>query len=251
MKAIILAAGFASSLDNLTKNRSKALLPLRGKPIIDYLCENLKNIPSITDIIVVSNHRYLAQFLEWKHKSEKRFQQNIQILDDFTTSPEERLGIFGDLGFAVDRLNIDESVFVLTTSYFLQYDLINPWRVFREFSEDVFLIAEQENFPHYPDEKLVQLDAEDRIIKIDADFQENQKNFKLLNTYIFEAESLHLLVRFLEGGGDSISASAFPQWLSERKSVRGVQFFQEIHDIKNAEDYFAIEKQTDVSFILR
>ncbi|MCK4649408.1 NDP-sugar synthase, partial [bacterium] len=37
MKALILAAGYATRLYPLTKDRPKPLLPIAGKPILEYI----------------------------------------------------------------------------------------------------------------------------------------------------------------------------------------------------------------------
>jgi glucose-1-phosphate thymidylyltransferase len=47
MKALILGAGYATRLGELTKNRPKPLLPVAGKPMIDHLFAQLDSIPAI------------------------------------------------------------------------------------------------------------------------------------------------------------------------------------------------------------
>jgi len=43
MKGIILAAGYATRLYPLTKDRPKALLPVSGRPILDYIVAEMDN----------------------------------------------------------------------------------------------------------------------------------------------------------------------------------------------------------------
>ena len=45
MKAIILAAGYATRLYPLTKDKAKALLPIGEKTILDYIMEKLEALP--------------------------------------------------------------------------------------------------------------------------------------------------------------------------------------------------------------
>ena len=51
MKAVILAAGYATRLYPLTENFPKPLLPVGGKPILDWLINDLNSV--ISEFIVV------------------------------------------------------------------------------------------------------------------------------------------------------------------------------------------------------
>ena len=50
MKAIILAAGYATRLYPLTKDTPKALLPVAGRTILDRLLDGMRAIPEIDHI---------------------------------------------------------------------------------------------------------------------------------------------------------------------------------------------------------
>ena len=64
MKAIILVAGYATRLYPLTLNIPKALLPVGGKPIIDYITDEINTIDDVDEIFVVSNHKFFDNFKE-------------------------------------------------------------------------------------------------------------------------------------------------------------------------------------------
>lgn len=68
MKAIIMAGGFAKRLYPLTLNKSKCLLEISGKPIIDYTIDKLKDIPELSEIIVISNETFYSDFVKWAKK---------------------------------------------------------------------------------------------------------------------------------------------------------------------------------------
>lgn len=51
MRAIVLAAGTGSRLGNLTKERTKGMVPVNGKPLINYLIEFFE--PNFFDEIIV------------------------------------------------------------------------------------------------------------------------------------------------------------------------------------------------------
>lgn len=57
MKAIVLAAGFATRLYPITKNKIKPLLEIKGKPIIEKINE-----------IIITNNKFYKDFIDWKNK---------------------------------------------------------------------------------------------------------------------------------------------------------------------------------------
>ena len=65
MHAIVLAAGYARRLSPLTDNCPKALLPVRGVPLLDYVMSKVFAVPGIDGVTLVSNHRYIAHFENW------------------------------------------------------------------------------------------------------------------------------------------------------------------------------------------
>ena len=65
MKAIILAAGYAMRLYPLTENTPKALLPIGGRVMQDYLMGPIAEISAIDVAVIVSNHRFAGQFAAW------------------------------------------------------------------------------------------------------------------------------------------------------------------------------------------
>ena len=66
MKAIILAAGYATRLYPLTENFPKPLLPVGGKAILEWLVKNLWD--SVERFIVVTNHKFVGEVEKWAVK---------------------------------------------------------------------------------------------------------------------------------------------------------------------------------------
>ena len=55
MKAVVLAAGYATRLYPLTLDRPKALLPVAGRPMLEHLLERLEEVEGLDEIYVVTN----------------------------------------------------------------------------------------------------------------------------------------------------------------------------------------------------
>lgn len=68
MKALILAAGYGTRLYPLTKKYPKPLLPVGGRPILDYIAGKLTRVKALKEIIVITNARFYPNFLKWAEK---------------------------------------------------------------------------------------------------------------------------------------------------------------------------------------
>ncbi len=90
MKCLILASGFGTRLYPLTMEQAKALLPYRGKPMINHIVDK---IPADIDILVNVNKKFAADFYEWQDKQRRK----IDICVEDVSSEEERLGAVGAL----------------------------------------------------------------------------------------------------------------------------------------------------------
>jgi glucose-1-phosphate thymidylyltransferase len=65
MNALILAAGYATRLYPLTQAKAKPLLEVAGKPMIDWVLDNLATVPDLERVYVVTNNKFVKDFLSW------------------------------------------------------------------------------------------------------------------------------------------------------------------------------------------
>src|SRR3990167_7933159 len=119
MKALILAAGYATRLYPLTKNRPKPLLPVAGRPILEYILDKL-NLPQLTQALVVTNSRFYPDFVSWAEKS--KWREKVRIIDDGTSTEETKLGAVGDMRFIMEREGGDDIIVVAGDNLF-SFDL--------------------------------------------------------------------------------------------------------------------------------
>lgn len=88
MQAIILAGGYGTRLYPLTINAPKPMIPVAGRPMIEYLIEKIDNRSDISEIFIVSNDKFCHVFEEWLQNNPH---PKIKIINDGTTSNETRL----------------------------------------------------------------------------------------------------------------------------------------------------------------
>lgn len=83
MQAVILAAGKGSRLHPITTNRSKAMLPILGRPIVERVMEHIA-ANGVTDFILVvsPDDRYITRYFQ----RESRLEADVR----FVYQPERR-----------------------------------------------------------------------------------------------------------------------------------------------------------------
>ena len=111
MKNIVIAAGYATRLGELTKNFPKPLLKIGDNTILGRMLDDIDMIPEIDEHIIITNHKFAHIFEQWKLGT--AYQKPITIIDDGTETNDTRLGAVCDLLFAMEKLGIDDDMLVV------------------------------------------------------------------------------------------------------------------------------------------
>src|SRR5919108_365747 len=65
MRALILAAGYATRLYPLTKDRPKPLLEVGGQPLVDWILDAIAEVAAIEEVHLVTNAKFAPAFRAW------------------------------------------------------------------------------------------------------------------------------------------------------------------------------------------
>jgi glucose-1-phosphate thymidylyltransferase len=106
MNALILAAGYATRLYPLTLNRAKPLLPVAGKPIIQWVVEQLEPITDLETVYIVTNNRFERDFVDWAKNYRGTRPLQFEVINDGSNSDADKLGAIGDIYFAANKANL-------------------------------------------------------------------------------------------------------------------------------------------------
>ena len=129
MFAILLCAGYATRLYPLTRDFPKHLLPVAGKPVIDYLVEQILEFKGLSGIHVITNTLFFDLFEEWKKNWSEKI--DITIHNNGISANDNRLGPSGDLQFVLESMHRPSRVMVAAADNIFRFRLEPLWECFR------------------------------------------------------------------------------------------------------------------------
>lgn len=168
MQAIILAGGYGTRLYPLTLNAPKPMVPVWGRPMVDYLLDKINALGCFTQIFIVTNDKFAHVFDAWK---EEKRRDDIIIVNDGTLSNEDRLWSLGDIQFVIDNYEITEDVMILGGDNFFEDDLSEMIRIFQK-KWDSIALYDVENLELVKQLSTLTMNAENKIL----DFIEKPEN---------------------------------------------------------------------------
>lgn len=133
MIAVLLCAGYATRMYPLTANFPKPLLPVAGKPVIDYLVEQIVDLPEVRHIHVVTNAKFVEHFKDWQMKWRSKIASKKVALDihnDGSTDNANRLGAAADLQFVLKQIAEPSKALVAGGDNIFLFRLEPLWRDF-------------------------------------------------------------------------------------------------------------------------
>ena len=244
MKAIILAAGYATRLYPLTKNTPKTLLPIAGKPILEYTIEQIAACQGIDRIYLVTNSRFYGNFSSWLETYRPGSSApEIILVDDGTRENSERLGSIGDLQLTIQSQNLDDDLLVICSDKMFEFkmsDFVDFFRIRREAVNACFDTGDPDAVRGK--HGCVLLDEEGRILEFQEKPAEPKSSVQSIAFYIYPRASLHLVGEYLEGGGTADAPGFLLQWLCRRIPVYGWFFSEPCYDVGTPESYKRVDE---------
>lgn len=242
MKALILAAGYATRLYPLTREYPKPLLEVDGRPIIDYIIEKFRDINEVDGIIIVTNSKFMPDFRKWA--AALKIKKNVNLVDDLTKSLDDRRGAIGDMEFVINKKQIKDDLLVIGGDNLFDAKL-NDFLSFIKTNKTnpvigVYDIKDKEEAKKYG---VLKLDAKNKVV----DFQEKPTSPKSMLVamclYYFPKKKLNLIREYLSTKANKRDATGFYiDWLRKRESVYGFLFGGHWFDIGDPKFYDAAKE---------
>jgi glucose-1-phosphate thymidylyltransferase len=223
MKALILAAGYATRLRPLTDSVPKQLLPVGGRPMVDWILDRIQDT-SADEVHLVTNSRFADDFARWAQD------KDVQIHDDGTTTNEDRLGAIGDVAF----VGLDDDLLVIAGDNLFDYSLEeyeSYWRAKGGSAIAVLDVGDRELAKQYG---IVDVDEDDRVTSFVEKPGDPPTTLCATATYLYRREHARLVPTYLEEGNPPDAPGNFVAWLHTREPVYAFRIPGAWYDIGDA-----------------
>lgn len=238
MNALILAAGYATRLYPLTLNKAKPLLEVAGKPLIEWLADNLANIPQLKTIYVVTNDKFASDFQAWADSYKDRQNPNLQIkiINDGSRSDDDKLGAIGDINLVLtreDNLKKSDLLVVAGDNLFNE-----PLAKFVEAAKNapatvaVHNVGNPEAMKKYG---AVTISANGIVTRFEEKPEKPQSTLAAMALYYYSRDVLPMFSTYLAAGNNPDQPGRFLQWLYPRKPVKAFEIKGDWLDIGSKE----------------
>ncbi|MBQ2957073.1 MAG: nucleotidyltransferase family protein, partial [Clostridia bacterium] len=222
-------------------------LPIGGRPMMDYLMDGIASIKEMTEVHIVSNHKFASQFEAWKADTEREERYpnlTFRVWDDGTTSNDDRLGAVGDMQFVIERANLDDDVLVAASDNFFTFPLSLFVDEFRKQNRDILLAGQIDDIETLRRFAVAQLDEAGKVLSLQEKPENPLSNTGIYALYIYRKDTLPLVREYLDGGNIADSPGRFPEWLFRQGRELGAYTFEgECVDIGTHESYREICEQ--------
>jgi glucose-1-phosphate thymidylyltransferase len=237
MNALILAAGYATRLYPLTLHKAKPLLEVAGKPMIEWVLDNLAPISDLETVYVVTNHKFAKDFQSWADDYRQRHSGLMpKIIDDGSTDDSNKLGAIGDINLALTRepdLARSDLIIVGGDNLFTE-PLVEFARSARN-SEAMLATYDVGDLEAIKKYSSITIDSAGIITQFEEKPANPQSTLTGIALYYFSRQIVPLFVTYLAAGNNPDQPGRFIQWLYPRKPVKTHQIGGIWYDIGSKE----------------
>ena len=248
MNVIILAAGYATRLYPLTLDQAKPLLKVAGKPIIEWVLDNLANVPELGTIYIVTNDKFANDFQAWADSYQHRQPRNdwgsrslsesqlrFKIINDGSKSDDDKFGAIGDINFVVTRENLGKSDLLIVAGDNLFSESLTGFVEYAKKTEAtvaVYDVGDLEKIKNYGN---ITIDSHGVITHFEEKPEKPRSTLAAIALYYYSPEIISLVTTYLAAGNNPDQPGRFVQWLYTRKPVKTFQIKGKWLDIGSKE----------------
>lgn len=231
---IVLAGGFAKRMWPLTRDKPKHLLPIAGKPMLAYTLDKLLEMNGIGNIYVSTNEAFQEQFHSFLIEYSN---DRVMLIIEPSPTEEKKLGSIGGLGYLIEKETLSNNTMIIGGDNLFEFHPSEAVDVFREKEKDVVAVYDVGTLERAAMYGIVDVDEDNVISRFLEKPQNPPSTLAATAFYIFRAESVKLVLKYLEEGGKPDALGHFITYLVDRAPVFAWKFSGKWFDIGSLEIY--------------
>ena len=217
--AILLCAGYGTRMGALTADTPKPLLQVAGRPVLDYLLEQLLELDGLGQVHVVSNSKYVEAFRAWARGWRERTDLELVVHDDGSTGNPDRLGAIGDLAFALRRVGSSAGALVAAGDNIYRFSLRPLWRAFVVGESSWVLGLEEADAAKLRRTGVLELGPGDRVVRLHEKPDAPPSTWACPSLYCLQPPALERVESYLAAGHGSDEIGRFVAHLAPREPL--------------------------------
>jgi len=241
MKDIVIAAGYATRLGELTKNFPKPLLKIGDNTILGRMLDDIDQIPEIDEHIIITNHKFTPVFEDWK--KEQRYQKPITIIDDGTESNDTRLGAVCDLLYAMEILGIDDDMLVVAADNLLFFSFQEFVDFAKAKNTSCIMCHEQPSIAKLQRTGVVELDVDNKVLGMEEKPQVPKSHWAVPPFYIYLQKDLDHVRHSVENSCGKDAPGNLARYMVEHTTMHAWPMSAGRFDIGSLDTYYEAVKK--------
>src|SRR5438876_4150588 len=220
MKVVLLAAGYATRLYPLTLTQPKPLLTVAGKPMMEYVIDNLAPVGGIKRVYVVTNAKFAGHFQKWAdgYRASKS-DLGFTIVNDGSTDDTNKLGAIGDLHLVITREKVDDDLVVVAGDNLFSESLGAYGGFCRSKRAPVLGIYDVGSLEQAKKYGVVDLDGEGRIVRFEEKPKQPASTLIGIALYYYPKNVVPLIKQYITEANNPDQPGRLVQWLYPRTPV--------------------------------
>jgi len=217
MKVLILAAGYATRLYPLTLTQPKPLLPVAGKPMIEYVIDNIAPI-GVDCVYVVTNAKFADHFQKWANSYNKS-KLNFKIINDGSTDDSNKLGAIGDINMVLEKENVNDDLIVVAGDNLFSETVEDFGKFAREKKAPVLAVYDVGSLEQIKKYNSISIDGSGKITYFEEKPKVPTSTLTGIALYYYPKETLPLIKQYVKEGNNPDQPGRLVQWLYTRTPV--------------------------------
>lgn len=194
MIAIILAAGYGTRLYPLTINKAKALIEIKGKPLLAYLLDKIEKSKIINKIYIITNNKFYNKFKEFLKNF--NYKKEIELINDQTNDEKEKLGAIGDLYYGIKSLNVNEDILVMASDFLFDFEIDDFINFYKIKNRTCVAVYDIKDFNKAKRLGVIEINKDNKIISFEEKPENPKTTLISAASYVLKKEDIELLNKY-------------------------------------------------------